>query len=239
MTSFARLSHAVFRFGAQGGALMPLVLLLAGAGGYALPVCEGEPVAVARAERAPLPSEVVRIDRILAERAPELGLALRRRVATAIVEESQAARLDPLLVLGLIEVESEFDGVAVSWAGARGLMQLRPVTAGYLAELEGLRLTTEEIYRDPALQVRLGIRYLARLHKRFRNLDLALMAYNAGPEKLRQSLALGDIERFRNYPRAVRRNHARFRNAVRLAQESALAQADPIPGFARDERATP
>ncbi|MGI5861766.1 MAG: lytic transglycosylase domain-containing protein [Myxococcales bacterium] len=242
MSSFARISHAAFRFGAHGGALLPFVLLLVGAGGNAVPASPApasEPVAGARVERAPLPPEVAQIDRILAERAPELGLALRWRVAAAIIEESKAAGFDPLLVLGLIEVESEFDGVAVSWAGARGLMQLRPVTAGYLAELEGVRLTTEEIYRDPALQVRLGVRYLARLQKRFRSLDLALMAYNAGPEKLRQSLATGDIERFRNYPRAVRRNHARFRNAVRLAQENALAQADPVAGFPSDEMATP
>jgi hypothetical protein len=57
------------------------------------------------------------------------------------------------------------------------------------------------------------------------------MAYNAGPEKLRQQLAAGDIERFRNYPRTVRRHYARFRNSVRLDQETALAQVERVTGF--------
>lgn len=222
-----RTIQSVIQFVGIGSALLPALALLSGAVGLGLVRLAPVPAAphhqVSRVAPGP---EVLEIDRVLAERAPELGLALRRRVASAIIEESETANLDPLLVLGLIAVESDFDGGAVSWAGARGLLQLRPVTAGYLAELEGLKLTTDEIYRDPAVQVQLGVRYLARLQKRFGSLDLALMAYNAGPEKLRQSLASGDIERFRNYPRAVRRRYAHFRDALRLDPERALAQAE-------------
>jgi len=43
--------------------------------------------------------------------------------------ESQRAGLDPLLVLGLIQVESGFRRYAVSSAGARGLMQVMPFWA--------------------------------------------------------------------------------------------------------------
>jgi soluble lytic murein transglycosylase-like protein len=217
---------SILRLVGVGGALLPTLALFLGGLGFAAVKLRPLPVAEQQAGLAAPGPELLEIDRVLAERAPELGLALRRRVAGAIVEESLAAGLDPLFVLGLIAVESDFAGDAVSWAGARGLMQLRPVTAGYLAELEGIKLTTEEIYRDPAVQVQLGVRYLARLQKRFGSLDLALMAYNAGPEKLRQSLAAGDIERFRNYPRAVRRSYQRFRVALRLDPDGALAQAE-------------
>jgi soluble lytic murein transglycosylase-like protein len=40
--------------------------------------------------------------------------------------EATRARLDPELVLAVIDVESNFDRFAVSWAGARGLMQVMP-----------------------------------------------------------------------------------------------------------------
>jgi soluble lytic murein transglycosylase-like protein len=40
--------------------------------------------------------------------------------------EAIRARLDPELVLAVIDVESNFDRFAVSWAGARGLMQVMP-----------------------------------------------------------------------------------------------------------------
>lgn len=180
--------------------------------------------------RAPLRGpDLLQIDAVLAHRSPELGQALRHRIVETILTESSAARLDPLFVLGLIEVESAFDGVAVSHAGARGLMQLRPGTLEYLAGLEGLRLPAEEIWRDPALQVRLGIRYLERLERRFRSLDLALMAYNAGPGKLRASLAMGEVERFRSYVQAVRRRHQRFRHGALPVPTSALAQAPTHP----------
>lgn len=213
------------RVGGKHCSLVPLFVLLIGAGGQLLPYASAEPVIMAAV--APVSAELLQIDAVLARKAPELGIALRQRVAEAIVEEARVARLDPLFVLGLIEVESEFDGTAVSTAGARGLMQLRPVTAEYLAGLEGLRLTVSDIYRDPALQVRLAVRYLSRLERRFGNLDLALMAYNAGPEKLKSALEQGDTDRWRNYARAVRRNYERFRRGAQISGDATLAQADP------------
>ncbi len=219
--------NALTRALAKRGSLLPALVLAAGLAGQSWPWFSAKPAAAA----ASLDPDVGQIDQVLARRAPELGLALRRRVAESIIEESRAAHLDPMLVLGVIEVESEFDHEAVSWAGARGLMQLMPATLEYLAGQEGLHLRPEEIYRDPALQVRVGVRYLGKLEKRFGNLNLALMAYNAGPEKLRLALEDGDVEKFRNYVNAVRRNFARFRKGVRLAQDSAVAQVETAPGI--------
>jgi soluble lytic murein transglycosylase len=169
--------------------------------------------------------DLLQIDAVLSQKAPELGISLRRRVADAVLDEARRAKFDPLFVLALIQVESSFDGEAVSWAGARGLMQLTPVTLVYLAGLEGLRLRADELWRDPALQVRLGVRYLSRLEKRFGSLDLALMAYNAGPEKIRLSLEEGDIDRFKAYVAAVRRDFARFRKGANHQGTAALARA--------------
>jgi len=176
------------------------------------------------------------IDRVLASRAPELGLALRRRVAEAILEESKKARYDPMMVLGLIQTESAFIGDAVSVAGARGLMQLMPVTLEYVIALESVRLTPEEVYRDPAMQVRLAVRYLSRLERRFRSLDLALMAYNGGPGRLEQALQDGDAEAcFGNYVRTVKLHQARFRRQL----PPSLAQAEPRRRLAAGSDAAP
>jgi soluble lytic murein transglycosylase len=155
------------------------------------------------------PPEADRIDAVLARRGPGLGLRLREQLAHAIAEESKAAGFDPLLVLAVIQVESEFIESAVSNMNARGLMQIQPVTRKFIAQREGIRLTPKEIESDPALRVRLGIRYLRYLASRFGNdLDLALMAYNAGPTRVYVAMKSRELEQFRNYVRAVRREYA-------------------------------
>ena len=111
------------------------------------------------------------------------------QVSRAIAEEARRAGYDPLLILAIIDVESDFDVDAVSSRGARGLMQIQPVTLHWFAEKQGLRLTREEMAADPALCVRLGIRYLRSLQDRFGgDLSMALMAYNAGPDRIRQAI---------------------------------------------------
>jgi soluble lytic murein transglycosylase len=167
------------------------------------------------------------IDSVLAKRAPELGLTLRTQVGRAIAEEASRAGYDSLLVLALINVESEFDEGAVSSRGARGLMQIRPSTLQFLTEKEGLRLSSEEVAADPALCVRLGIRYLRSLQDRFGgDLELALMAYNAGPDRIRQAFRARELDPFRFYPRRVKRQFLRFRTGEGLVGDWALAQRE-------------
>jgi len=166
------------------------------------------------------------IDAVLSKRAPELGSTLRRQLVTAIAQESWRAGYDPLMILAIIEVESSFEDDAVSPKGARGLMQIRPNTLKFLTKREGIRLTSDEIEADPALRVRLGIRYLRALHDRFKNLDKALMAYNAGPLRLRQALRSREADPFRRYPRLVQRHFRRFREGLGVEGDWALAQRE-------------
>ncbi|AEI66521.1 lytic transglycosylase domain-containing protein [Corallococcus macrosporus] len=170
------------------------------------------------------------IDAVLTRRAPDLGLTLRRQLIQAIAEEAGRLAYDPLLILAIIDVESDFTEDAVSVKGARGLMQIKPSTLHFLAAKEGLRLSREEVTADPALCVRLGIRYLRSLQERFGgDLDLALMAYNAGPTRIRNAIKQGELERFRRYPRAVRRDFRRFREGHGLGGDWALAQREVPP----------
>ncbi len=181
-----------------------------------------QPVVVAK----PLPPnpDLELIDTILTKRAPDLGVTLRSQLAVAISDEARRAGFDPLLILAVIDVESDFEDEAVSNKNARGLMQIQPTTLHFLAGKEGLRLSMTEVERDPIVRVRLGIRYLKRLQDQFRgDLDLALMAYNAGPSRIRRAQKEKEVEPFRRYARLVRRDFRRFREGEGLGGDWALA----------------
>jgi soluble lytic murein transglycosylase-like protein len=148
----------------------------------------------------------------------------RARVARAILEESRAAGLDPLLVMAVIQVESETHADAVSSRGARGLMQLRPPTLRFIADREGLGLPVgDSVLSDPALNVRMGIRYLHRLESAFGSMGVALVAYNAGPHRVSGYLRAGKPipDSLRSYPHRVHRAYERF--ISQLGEDAAVA----------------
>ena len=176
------------------------------------------PVAVAALAA---PANIEAIDRVLLMRGTNLPEAERRAVARAIAEESDRAGYDPFLVLGLIDVESDFRRDALSPVGAHGLMQIMPDTLAYVARKAGVNLPPSVIAKDPALCVRLGVRYLKQLHDQFHSIDLALMAYNAGPNKI-GALAQErhGLDPYWGYVNAVHRERETLR-----AQETAIAVA--------------
>lgn len=93
----------------------------------------------------------------------------------------QSPRLDPYLVLSLIRQESAFNARARSPAGAIGLMQLLPTTARNFERVSKHQLL------DPKVNVRVGVKYLSRLIKRYGfEVEMALAAYNAGPSRIDQ-----------------------------------------------------
>lgn len=155
------------------------------------------------------PGLVDRIEVQLAERLPDLEEAERRLLARTIVGEAGQARIDPVLVLALIQVESSWDLDALSVRGARGLMQLREPTMR--RELERAGLVLEDPH-DPVANVQAGVRYLRRLLDAFGREEVALMAYNAGPNRILRYLREGAIpQRFHVYPRRVRAEVRRLR----------------------------
>lgn len=110
-------------------------------------------------------------------------------ISHTILDESRKHSLDPLLVLAMINVESSFRNTAVSSEGARGLMQIHPVFANALAEEADLETWQgEKSLDDPILNIKLGVFYLHSLKEDFRDLKLALTAYNWGPTEVKNRL---------------------------------------------------
>lgn len=105
-----------------------------------------------------------------------------------ILTLSEEYKVDPLWVVSVITVESGFNPTAESHKNARGLMQVRPDTARHLVELLKLNVPDDNLY-DPNYNLELGIFYLKKLLQNFRfRYDLATIAYNVGPNSLRNSL---------------------------------------------------
>jgi soluble lytic murein transglycosylase-like protein len=99
------------------------------------------------------------------------------------------------LVRAVIWAESAGDAGAISTAGAIGLMQLMPRTAGEMYVEDPV---------DPAQNIMGGTRYLRWLANQFNgDMILTLAAYNAGPDAVRKYGGVPPFEETRQYVRRV------------------------------------
>jgi soluble lytic murein transglycosylase-like protein len=168
---------------------------------------------------------ISQLERQLQRRMSGLDPALHEDLARVIIGEAGKARLDPVLVLAVIEIESGFDPLAVSRAGAQGLMQLQPSTLQREAVALGL---AEVDPQDPVANVRAGIRYLRRCLDSYPAVEVALMAYNAGPNRLYGWIQEGDVpDEVVGYARRVLAAQLRLRRSLADDPGSRLAEAAP------------
>lgn len=119
-----------------------------------------------------------------------------------IEEASRRFGLEPSLVKAVIKAESDFDHEAVSGKGAQGLMQLMPATA---ADME-----VNDAF-DPEENITGGTRYLSQLMERFgNNTELAVAAYNAGPQAVQTHGGIPPFEETRTFVQRVLRYYQQF-----------------------------
>jgi soluble lytic murein transglycosylase-like protein len=94
-----------------------------------------------------------------------------RPFRTAFARAAATTGVPRSLLVATAYEESRMNPGARSAAGARGLLQVMPMTA------RALRLDGD----DPEANVLAGARYLRQMLDRFGSVELALSAYNAGP----------------------------------------------------------
>ncbi|HEY8345568.1 MAG TPA: lytic transglycosylase domain-containing protein [Bacillota bacterium] len=135
----------------------------------------------------------------------EIGRVLFSFQYREIIEEhTKTTKLDPRLVAALIYVESGFNPRAVSKKGARGLMQLMPETAEWIAKQRGESFDLDSLF-IPLVNLDLGIWYLNYLHQVFQGNTVTMLAsYNAGWARVRvwveEEVWQGRIGDLRNIP---------------------------------------
>ncbi|NJM31640.1 MAG: lytic transglycosylase domain-containing protein [Limnobacter sp.] len=111
------------------------------------------------------------MSRRLAKRIPDFST--RYQLIKTVRYEAQRAGLDPQMVFGLIEVESNFQPKVVSSAGAIGLMQIMPFWTNVLSSGDKAELL------KPAVNIRYGCLILKHyLELENGNLERALARYN-------------------------------------------------------------
>lgn len=148
----------------------------------------------------PMPMENARVMRISYTGRGDASAARRRGIRTLsrsggiwreppadlekmIDDTARRYGVETALVHAVVRAESAYDHLAISSAGAQGLMQLMPGTASEVGVRDAFH---------PQENLEGGVYYLQQLIERFNgNTQLALAGYNAGP---------GAVERFGGVP---------------------------------------
>ena len=141
-----------------------------------------------------------------------------------IVESGKRNSVDPLLLYSIMHQESSFKPGAVSYKGARGLMQLMPPTAS--------RFGVTNIF-DPKQNIEGGARYMRFLLDLFSgDVRLALAGYNAGEGAvMKYGYQVPPYSETREYVRRIGNRYSMIRdpNAIANASTALVEQKDPTP----------
>ena len=186
------------------------------------------------------------IDRAIntAERTHELhdySLRFPTPYRDALASVAKTNRLDEAWVYGLIRQESRFFAEARSRAGARGLMQLMPATARWVANKLGLKMLTGSEISDVPTNLALGTYYLKNVLDSVGDPVLATAGYNAGPARARRWRADGPMEgaiyaetipfqETRDYVKKVMANATLYAVQLGLQGQSLKERMGIIPG---------
>lgn len=132
---------------------------------------------------------VVKIVEYIQQEGVSLSKEDLRQIAKIIYKESKFYQIDYRLMLAIIKVESNFRHKVVSPKGARGLLQVKPSLAKFIAKDAGVSWNGEKTLDEPEKNIKIGLYFFSKLLEDFDNLNLALHAYNIGPTKLREIIA--------------------------------------------------
>jgi soluble lytic murein transglycosylase len=146
------------------------------------------PTSFAQREKIRKEEAVSRITDYIRDENVELEDKVLKTISEMVYKESMRYNIDYRLVLALMKIESNFRCDAVSEKGARGLLQVKPSLARYIAEDVGIRWRGDETLDEPKKNIRIGVHVFSKLIEDFQNTNMALHAYHVGPTRLREIL---------------------------------------------------
>ncbi len=97
-----------------------------------------------------------------------------RMISRVVYEESAHYGLDYRLVLALMKIESNFKYDAVSSMGARGLLQVKPSVAKFIAQDAGIKWDGHRTLDEPDSNIKIGIRFFSYFIRDFDRMLLFL-----------------------------------------------------------------
>lgn len=114
---------------------------------------------------------------------PDIDATLAHTIARHTQHYAALYKRDPDLVLAIITEESRFDPNATSPVGALGLMQVMPQWEKVLGISGSLK--------DPEVSIKYGLQVLGFYIEMYKDLEMALTAYNRGPGPVDLALMRG------------------------------------------------
>lgn len=130
------------------------------------------------------------------------------KLAAIILRQSKLYGFDPLLIVSIIQVESQFHPSANGryrsgrLSGAKGLMQIKPSTVESVAKRLGMEFNPQNLLDEEA-NVFWGAAYLTRLLLHFGDIRTAIIAYNVGIGNVSSKLSRGEILPKRYYHKVM------------------------------------
>lgn len=131
-----------------------------------------------------------RIHKTTKEKDKELKPLSKAEIISLARKKAKQFKIDPSLILGIIEKESSFNQFAVSSSGAKGLMQLMPIAIKHI----NLNSPVQVVEPFNASQnISGGTWYIQSIIHSYRawpveeQIKIGLAAYNAGPGTVRRA----------------------------------------------------
>lgn len=151
--------------------------------------CYHRPRHTKEAERQTQMNRQMMVERIIGDFQVGFDKNEVGRLAQVIDSESRRYSFDPRLLLAVILTESSLRKGNISYQGAHGLMQIKPIVAVELADHPGYDFEGETSLFDPEYNIKLGSLYLFELIMKYGDIRKGLIAYNLGETAMRERLA--------------------------------------------------
>lgn len=149
--------------------------------------------------------------------SPSEIAALMPQIDKAISKASVRYHVDEAMIRAMIQQESSFQPYALSTSGAMGLMQLMPGTAQWLSVTDPY---------DIEQNIMGGTRYFRDQLEAFDgNTELALAAYNAGPNAVRKHNGVPPFSQTQHYVKSVMEYYAAYHSS--LQENSSNENSEP------------